>query len=137
MERLIKYKTVSSDTLKINKHQIIQHVIIRDDRGLSRCLCNKETDSKVSGRFAGFNSETIDESILCSRCAALSSKLINRESEVQRFYDITLKEISSLDEEISKIESNLKKLKLKRIKAQSDISKAKMRAKELGVYNFL
>jgi len=124
-----------------NKETSIQHVFVSQN---NKCvsLCDKNMvllidGSKINAPFDSLKSEFIDPLNICEKCSALKAMLDSRETEIQRYYDSTVNEFHDVNKEVKKLESLLKKKKLSLIKLQSEITKAELKAKESGIFDFL
>ena len=120
----------------------LQHGFVKSKKHLNICLCNSnlhvhEPDFDAHMKFEDIPEQEIDETIVCQRCLFISTRLTSRDSETQRFYDKNLYEYESTNKKIEDLESELKKLKLQSIKLKSNLTKAELKAKELGISEFL
>lgn len=137
----IKYSTLEVYTEDgIFDYALPQHAFISNG-GKAVAICDQNVhpvneDGKQM-HFNNLNGEIIDYSNCCENCTEIVKKLEDRETEVQRFYDNAVGEFHRLNYEIKEFEKVMAKLKLDRLKAQSDIKKAEMRADEFGLKCFL
>lgn len=137
----IKYYTLEVYSGDEHLETLNQHAFVSNN-GKAVALCDQgivpiHRNTQRTVAFSDFKDEGLDPYNCCENCTEIVKKLEDRETEVQQFYDNAVGEFHRLNYEIKEFEKVMAKLKLDRIKAESDIKKAEMRADEFGLKCFL
>ena len=136
----IKYQTLDAVDEKGNTIETLpQHAFISHEEFKNVALCNSNIRVKEDGTAKYFKDiipEVIEHSA-CEECKEIAYKLINRETEIQTLYDAFLVDFNKKNNEIKRLKFKIKKLKLESIIIEGNIKKAELKAKDLGIFNFL
>ncbi len=136
----IKYLTLDAIDEKGNTIETLpQHAFVAHEEFKNVALCNSNIRVKEDGitkNFKDIKPEIIEHSA-CEDCKEIARKLINRETEIQRFYDASVSVFHETTKKVKELESELRRLKLELIKEQGNIKKAELKAQRMGCFNFL